>query len=115
MTPTPRLQAHLPLLKQVSRLPEARKKVFLESADGRLIKSICECCVNILNGCIPLSDRQHERLKFNKEHLRRLVHRATPIKEKRKLLQKGGFMSAILTAAIPLIGGLIANAVNRRR
>ena len=82
MTPTPRLKAHLPLLKQVSKLPEARKKAFLESADGHLIKSICECCVNILNGCIPLSDRQHERLKRDKDRLRHLVRRSTPIKEK---------------------------------
>jgi len=35
----------------------------------------------------------------------------TAVTKKRKILQKGGFLSAILTAAIPLLGGLIANAV----
>jgi len=44
-----------------------------------------------------------------------LVLKKTALGKKRKILQKGGFLSAILSAAIPVIGSLIAGAVNRRR
>ena len=70
--------------------------------------------MNILDGNVPLTSSQKNKLRINKLHLRRLVLKKTALAKKRKILQKGGFLSAILSAAIPLIGGLIANAVRRR-
>jgi len=115
MSPTRRLQQHIPLLKRLIKLPDRQKKSFIKTADKSLVNSICECCINILNGCIPLSNRQKTRLKRNKLDLRHLVLKKTALGKKRKILQKGGFLSAILSAAIPVIGSLIAGAVNRRR
>ena len=68
--PTPRLKKHIPLLQHLSKLSDRKKKIFIKSADKSLIDSIRECCVNILNGCIPLTSRQKTRLKRNKRDLR---------------------------------------------
>jgi len=115
MSPTHRLRHHLPLLKRLIKLPDRQKKSFIKTADKQLVDSICECCINILNGCIPLSSRQKTKLKRNRLNLRRLALKKTALGKKRKILQKGGFLSAILSAAIPVVGSLIAGAVNRGR
>jgi len=115
MSPSPHLRRHLPLLKRLVKLPDRQKKSFIKTADKSLVNSICECCINILNGCIPLSSYQKAKFKRNKLNLRRLVLKKTALGKKRKILQKGGFLSAILSTAIPVIGSLIAGAVNRGR
>jgi len=91
------------------------RKSFIKTADKSLVNSICECCINILNGCIPLSSYQKAKLKRNKLNLRHLALKKTALGKKRKILQRGGFLSAILSAAIPVVGSLIAGAVNRGR
>ena len=109
--PTRRLRHHLPLLKNIINLPDRQQKNFIKTAHRSVLDSICECCINILNGCIRLNGRQKTRLSRNKQDLRRLVLKKTAVGKKRKLLQKGGFLSAILSAAIPVVGSLIASAV----
>ena len=107
--PTKRLQQNLPLLKHLSKLPERQKKNFIKTADKSVVQSICECCINILNGQIPLNASQRARLKRNKQNLRSLIKSKTAIGKKRKILQKGGFLSAILSAALPIVSNLLGS------
>jgi len=113
--PTKRLHRHFPLLKHLSKLSERQKKNYIKTADKSLVQSICECCINILNGQVPLTASQKARLKRNKRSLRSLILSKTAIGKKRKILQKGGFLSAILSAALPIVGSLIAGAISRSR
>jgi len=115
MSATPRLQRHIPVLQHLSKLPERDKKSFIKTADKSLLDSIHKCCVNILNGCIPLTGSQKTRLRRNKSDLRRLILKKTSLAKKRKILQKGGFLLAILSAVIPIVGSLIAGAISRAR
>jgi len=102
-------------LKHLSKLSERQKKKFIKTADKSVVQSIRECCINILNGQIPLNSSQKARLKRNKQGLRSLILSKTAIGKKRKILQKGGFLSAILTAALPIVGSLIASAIGGSR
>jgi len=113
--PTKRLHRHFLLLKHLSKLSEQQKKNFIKTADKSLVQSICECCINILNGQVPLNASQRARLKRNKRNLRSLILSKTAIGKKRKILQKGGFLSAILSAALPIVGSLIAGAFGNSR
>jgi len=115
--PTKRLLRHYPLLKHLSKLSEPQKKNFIKTADKSLVQSICECCINILNRQVPLNASQKARLKRNKRNLRNLILSKTAIGKKCKILQKGVFWSAILSAALPIVGSLIAGAIggSRRR
>ena len=115
MSPTQRLWQHIPLLQHLSKLLERDKKRFIKTADKSLVDSICECCMNILNGCTPLSSSQKTRLQHNKLDLRHLIFRKTVIGKKRKILQKGSFLSAILSAVILVVDSLIVSTISRSR
>ena len=99
----------MPLLKHINRLPDRDKKRYIKTSDKQLVDAISECCLNILNGCVPLSVAQKAKLKRNKNNLRKLSSKKLSLKKKRTILQKGGFLSAILTPALALLGGLLAS------
>jgi len=108
---TRRIRTFLPLLKHLQRLPEKAKKQYIKASDKQLLDAISECCINILNGCIPLTSAQKEKLRRNKTNLRQVSSKRTSLTKKRAILQKGGFLSAILAPALSLLGGLLTSTV----
>jgi hypothetical protein len=106
-----RMKKYLPTLKRIHRLGEGAKKKLIKECDGKLIDCFCECSKNILKGNVPLKQTQLKRLRREKKNLRALALKKTSLKKKRKILQKGGFIGAILppvlTVLSSLLGGLI--------
>lgn len=98
-------------LKQLEFLkncPKNLQKYLLKRIPASTIKTICECCLNVLKGNISLSSRQKKYLRLHKNTLRCLADKKSPICRKRKLIvQKGGFLNILIPAAISAISGLI--------
>ena len=67
----------------------------------------CECAKNILKGNVPLSRRQMSTLRRQKQNLRQLALKKVAVKKKKKILQKGGFISALLGPALSLLGSVV--------
>jgi len=105
-----RMRRYLPTLKRIHRLGECAKKKLIKDCDRKLIECFCECSKNILKGNVPLKQAQMKRLRREK-NLRALALKKTSLKKKRKILQKGGFIGAILppilTVLSSLLGGLV--------
>lgn len=106
-----RMRQYLPTLRRIHRLGEGAKKKLIKDCDKKLIDCFCECSKNILKGNVPLKRNQLKRLRREKKNLRTLALKKTSLKKKRKILQKGGFIGAILppvlTVLSSLLGGLI--------
>ena len=45
------------------------------------------------------------------QHLRSLADRRTPLKEKRRIVQRGGFVQALLVPAIATLGSLLMKGI----
>ena len=60
---------------------------------------------------VPLTDRQKTTLRRKRYDLRSLSKTKTPLTTKRKILQKGGFLSAILPPVLSVLGGLLLNSL----
>jgi len=107
------MRKYLPALRRIHRLSEAARRKIIRNCDKQLIDCFCECSKNVLNGNVKLKDRQLTRLRRQKNNLRALALKKTPLKKKRKILQKGGFIGALLPAILPvlssLLGGLFSN------
>ena len=69
-----------------------------------VIKILKKIAKNIYKGNIKLSNRQKEKLSSHKRCLKELALQKTSLKRSRQVLQKGGFLSAILA---PLAGVLL--------
>ena len=97
-------------LKQLYKAPPAMRKVILRTASDDFINSLCEIALNILQGKIPLTPSQHNRLRKQKKDSRLLAGKTVLISKKKKRLinQTGGFLLPLLSVAIPLITSLFS-------
>ena len=103
-----RVKRHLPLLQWLSRAHPKTCKAVIQSADKDLLDTLCECSLNILKGNVPLTGSQKRQLSRHKQTLRLLVGgRRRSVKNKRRLLQKGGFLGTLLRAVTGVLGSLL--------
>ena len=70
-----------------------------------------ECAKNILCGNVQLSPKQKTALRHNKQNLRRLSIKKTSLKKKPQIIQKGGFLGAILAPVIATLGGSLISSL----
>lgn len=82
-------------------------KTVLKGASPDLIKALSECCLNVLKGHVRLTPRQKRRLTKYKQNLRLLAQKKTSTKRRKQLLQKGGFIGALLKPVLGVLGGLL--------
>ena len=99
---------HLPFLKvlAIKRLCPKLRKLLLQQKG--LVTSCSECCLNILNGNITLTETEKNRLKKYKHLLRQLASKRIAVKKKQHLLiQKGsGFLPLLLIPALTVLSQL---------
>jgi hypothetical protein len=67
---------------------------------------MCECAQNLLKGNVKLTKGQREKIRSRKQSFRKLVFKRTPLAKKRQILQKGGFLGALLRPIVAALGGL---------
>ncbi len=91
-----RLKKQALLLKLLASATPKMGKAIIGVADGNLIMCLCECAHNILKGNVPLTKAHLKRLKRYRADVRALVQKRSTQKRKRKILQKGGFLGALL-------------------
>ena len=94
------------LLHALCHIDGKQRAAVLRSADDKLVKSICECALNVLHGVVQLKDSEKNRLKKHKKILRRLADSRSRSKnkwrlKKRDIIQSGGSFVPLLLA--PLI------------
>jgi len=112
---TKRLQKHIDYLSVLCKCKRKQRQAMLESADGELIKTICDCVENTLAGKVPLSPSQRKRLSRYKKKLRDLRNSKRGLRVKRTyLVQKGGFLPALLAPILGVVGGLVTDLILKR-
>jgi len=67
---------------------------------------LCECAKNIIKGNVALTKAQRERIHKRKQSFRKLALKKTSLKEKRRIVQRGGFLGALLGPIISALGSL---------
>ena len=86
-----------------------KRKQLIINAKNCLIDSISEIALNCLHGNIPLKSCDFKRLQKSRDALRFLASKRS-IEDRRKLIlnqinkQRGGFLPALLTAALVYLG-----------
>ena len=91
-----RLKNHALILSLLAKAKPKMCKAIIGAADRELITCLCECAQNILNGNVPLCKSHLKRLQRYRKDVRHLVKKRTAKHRKKKILQKGGFLPALL-------------------
>ena len=95
------------LLKVLAECTPKLRKNILEKASVGLLRSLCECSLNVLKGNVKLNSHQKRKLSRHKKKLRTLADHKVPNSRKKKLLiQQGGFIGALLQPILSTLAGL---------
>lgn len=99
-------------LQLLARSHPKQKNALLKSANNAQIESICEICLNILNGNIPANVT---KLKKYKNLLRMLSKKTCSLQKKKKMLinQSGGFLPIIAPALISALGAVLGPIISK--
>ncbi len=88
---------------------------FMKIADKDFINAISEICDNIIKGNVSLTKTQFVRLKRYHKHLKIIGDKKKSSKIKKKFIQSGGFLPAIIAPLIGFLGTIISSVINRRK
>ena len=84
--------------------------LILKVADDALVRTICECVLNVLKETVPVSKAAKRKLLVHKKSLIALAEKRTPLHKKKKILvQHGGnFLSVLLPPVLRVLGSILA-------
>jgi len=102
------VQQLLPVLKQLGRMSTKAKKKFFKTCNKDFVHCICECVRNLLKGRVPLKGNHLRKLGHHKQSLRQLALKSTSLTKRKQILQKGGFIGALISPLIAGLGSLIS-------
>jgi len=101
------MKRYLPTLRRIHRMGEKTKRDYVKKCDRQFIDCVSECAKNVLKGNVPLTNPQMRKLRPRRQDLRALSIKKTSLAKKRKIIQKGGFLSALLAPALSALAGLL--------
>ncbi len=93
----------LETLKFLHSRPKKSLHNYVGAADSGLIRGICECCLNILNGTVNPTPDQLSKLAGYSNVIRQLSRKNVPLYRRKELIQTGGFLTSLLPIAISLL------------
>ena len=108
---TTRLKKNYPTLKLLHKAKPKFVKAVINNSPPDFIHCLADCCHNLLKGNIQIT-KQKKRLEPYKETLQKLT-KPISVNRKRKLIQRGGFLTALLFAIVPTIAGLVGSLVKK--
>ena len=109
-----RLAKNLDMLKILKTAKPQQRKLILQSANNDLIYCLCECIQNLLHGNVKISQKRKIELKKYANILRKIADRKTKVQKKREILiQKGGFLPALLAPVLGIASGLVGELVGK--
>ena len=94
------------MLKRIRKLGERAKREYVRKCDKEFIDCVSECAKNVIKGNVPLTDRQKTTLRRKRNDIRALSLKKTSLRKKRQILQKGGFLTALLAPVMSILGSL---------
>jgi len=86
---------------------EKARRDYVRKCDREFLDCVSECAKNVIKGNVPLTSRQMTNLRRRRYDLRSLSNRKTSLKTKRKIIQKGGFLSVLLPPVLSLLSTLL--------
>src|SRR6266496_3337439 len=112
-----RLEKYAPCLRQLYRSSTKNRKGSFKKLlkNTEFIKCLCECAKNIIKGNVRLTGKQREKVRQRKQSFRKLALKKTSLKEKRRIVQSGGFLGALLGPIISVISGLFGGGGGRKQ
>ena len=110
-TMSKRLKRHAHTLKYLGKCDKNTARAIIGSASKDLLHCFSDICHNILKGNVNLSKAERQKLIRHKNTIRKIADTKTTAKNKKKLIQKGGFLGTLLAPLIRMVIGPLAKSI----
>ena len=95
------------MLKKIRKMGDKARRDFVRKCDKEFLYCISECAKNVIKGNVPLSESQKTALRRKKNDLRALSVKKTSLRNRRKIIQRDGFLTALLPPVLTVLGSLL--------
>lgn len=104
-----RLRKNHDFLKLLVKCTPAQRKAILKVADEALVRTICECILNVLKETVPVSKPAKRKILAHKKSLIALAEKSTPLRKKKKILvqQGGNFLGLLLPLVLRVLSSIL--------
>ena len=114
-----RLRRHQDDIRALGRAKAEKRRRMLRESSNDLILALVDAAKMIINGEVTLTPRQLSTVVRHRPNFERLVKPSTSVSTKRRIVQEGGFVGALLgpllKIGLPLIGNILGGLGGRRR
>lgn len=104
---------HIDILKYLQKISPRRQKVIIKAADRPILEAFSEIALNMIKKNVQLSSAQIAKLRPYEEQIYQLSLKGHSVQKKRRILQKGGFISALLGSVLPVLLSSLITAVKK--
>lgn len=101
------LKAHAAVLKALARSKPHVLKRQIPKLSPDVVRVLQNISHNVLKGSVKLNKRQKEKLRRHRQSLSEIALKRTGLKRSKKILQKGGFLAALLAPLAGLVAKLL--------
>ena len=96
-----------PMVITLKSLKPKQRKVMVDFLNRDHLRGLSEVAVNIVKSTVELTPEQLQLCRRWRKPLKLLALKRYPVKEKKRLLQKGGFLGAFLPVLASVLGAVI--------
>ena len=107
---THNVQKHKDYLTLLSKTKKKKDRTLLVDAGNKhQIRAVKECIHNVIEGNVPITERQINVLRQYQRVLEALARKCVSVKKSKHLLkQKGGFLGTLLPIGLQVLGSLFS-------
>ena len=100
-------------LSYLQSISPRRQKLLIKGADRPNFQAFSELCLNLIKKNIKLSAQQIDKLRPYEEEIYQLSLRKHGVEKRKKLIQSGGLLSALLSAVLPVLISSVVAATSK--
>jgi len=102
-----RVRKHARVLNGLRRVDDRVRVALMSKAKRDLVTTLVQCAREVIKRNPSFTPSQLEAVRRRASDISDLLRPGTTLTQKRNVLQRGGFLSALLTLIPSLVGGLI--------
>jgi len=101
-----RVKKFLPVLRRIRNMGNKARRDYVKKCNREFIDCVSEYAKNVIKGNVPMSGLQKAKLRRRRKDVEALAIKKTSLTKKRRILQKGGFLTALLPLVLSILSSM---------
>jgi len=101
-----RVKMFLPVLRRIRKMGDKARRDYVKKCNREFIDCVSEYAKDVIKGNVQMSGPQKANLRRRRKDARALAIKKTSLTKKRSILQKGGFLTALLPPVLSILSSM---------